>query len=144
MSDRVRILLAEDNAADVYLFRMALETAELNFELVVVENGAAALDYIRGEGAHAGRPIPDLAVLDLSLPKHDGIQVLEAIRRQELFASVPVVVASSSPLPPARLKHEDLRVARYIVKPPNLDDFLKIGGVLKDVLSQSRTKDTER
>ena len=100
----VRILLVEDNTADVYLFRKALLGAELNFELTVIEDGGRAIAFVRGEGEYAGSPVPDLVVLDLSLPKNDGIQVLEAIRATKRFANVPVVITSSSPSPPARLK----------------------------------------
>jgi len=144
MNDPVRIMLVEDNAADVYLFRKALQTAGLNFELTVLENGGAALAFVRGEGEYARRPVPDLAVLDLNLPKNDGIQVLEAIRKEKHFASIPVVVTSSSPSPPTRLKLEHLRVARYIVKPPDLEEFLKIGGTLKEILFQNQAGRVER
>ena len=134
----VRILLVEDNTADVYLFRKALLGVELNFELTVIEDGGRAIAFVRGEGEYANSPVPDLAVLDLSLPKNDGIQVLEAIRATKRFANVPVVITSSSPAPPARLKEEHLQVARYIMKPPDLEDFLQIGRVLKGILLQSQ------
>jgi chemotaxis family two-component system response regulator Rcp1 len=132
--DLVRILLVEDNAADVYLFRKALLRAELTFELMVIEDGAGAMAFVRGEGKYAGNPVPDLAVLDLSMPKNDGIQVLEAIREAKRFANMPVVVTSSSPSPPARLKEEHLQFARYIMKPPDLEEFLQIGAALKEIL----------
>jgi CheY-like chemotaxis protein len=138
--DPVRILLVEDNEADVYLFRKALLSAGLNFELTVIEDGGAAMAFVRGDGHYADAPVPDLAVIDLSLPKNDGIQVLEAIRGTERFADIPVVITSSSGSPPARLKEEHLRVARYIVKPPELEDFLQIGTALKDILLQSQTR----
>ena len=91
-----RILLVEDNEADVYLFRKALQSAGLEFELIVMDDGGKAIEFVRGEGEHAGRAIPDLAVIDLSLPKNDGVQVLEAIRADERFACTPVIVTSSS------------------------------------------------
>jgi CheY-like chemotaxis protein len=133
----VRILLVEDNAADVYLFRKALQGAELNFELMVIEDGGGAIAFVRSESEY-GSPVPDLVVLDLSLPKNDGIQVLEAIRATERFANVPAVVTSSSPSPPARLNDEHLQVVRYIMKPPDLEDFLQIGRALKGILLQSK------
>ena len=139
MSDRpVRILLVEDNEADVYLFRKALAGAELNFELTVIEDGGRAMAFVHGEGEFSGEPVPDLAVLDISLPKNDGIQVLEAIRSDERFADMPVIVTSSSPQPPARLKEEILRVARYIPKPADLEGFLQIGGSSKKHCSTAR------
>jgi CheY-like chemotaxis protein len=134
----VRILLVEDNTADVYLFRKALLAAELYFVMTVIEDGGRAIAFVRGEGEYADSPVPDLAVLDLSLPKHNGIQVLEAIRATKRFANVPVVITSSSPAPPDRLKEEHLQVARYIMKPPDLEDFLKIGRTLKEILLQGQ------
>jgi CheY-like chemotaxis protein len=136
--DPVHILLVEDNAADVYLLRKALTSAGLNFDLTVIEDGAAALTFVRGEGKYAGVPAPDLAVLDLSLPKNDGLEVLEAIRATERFVNMPVVVTSSSPSPPARLKEPHLQPARYLVKPPDLENFLQIGKTLKEILLESR------
>src|ERR1051326_7449108 len=91
MTEPARILLVEDNAADVYLFRKAMTNAELNYELTVIEDGGGAMMFIRAEGRYAGSPVPDLAIIDLSLPKNDGIQVVEAIRQEERFADVPVV-----------------------------------------------------
>jgi CheY-like chemotaxis protein len=106
--------------------------------LTVIEDGARAMAFVRGEGEYASSLVPDLVVLDVSLPKNDGIQVLEAIRSTERFASVPVVITSSSPSPPDRLKEEHLQVARYIMKPPDLEDFLLIGRTLKEILLQSQ------
>jgi CheY-like chemotaxis protein len=138
--ERIHILLVEDNSADVYLFQKALETAELDFELTVIGDGAEALSFIQGEGKYAGSALPDLAVVDLNLPKNDGIQILRAIRQNERFANVPVVVTSSSPSPPLQLKSEQLNVSRYIQKPPDLEDFLQIGVVLRDLLLQSKAR----
>lgn len=139
-----RILLVEDNTADVYLFRKALLAAELNFELMVIEDGGRAIEFVRGEGEYAGSPVPDLVVLDLSLPKNDGIQVLEAIRAAKRFADTPVVMTSSSPSPPARLQEEHLQLASYIMKPPDLEDFLQIGRVLKEILLQRQAGNAGR
>lgn len=135
-----RILLVEDNEADVYLFRKALQSAGLEFELIVMDDGGKAIEFVRGEGEHAGRAIPDLAVIDLSLPKNDGVQVLEAIRADERFACTPVIVTSSSAMPPARLNERHLQVARYITKPPDLEEFLQIGSALKETLLQNRAQ----
>jgi CheY-like chemotaxis protein len=144
MTDAVRILLVEDNDADVYLFRKALSDAELKYDLIVIEDGGRALAFIGDEGKYIGSPVPDLAIIDLSLPKNNGIQVVEAIRQAERFAHVPVVVVSSSARPPAHVNLEHLRVARYITKPPDLESFLQIGAVLKEILVQSQSQRTGR
>ena len=138
------ILLVEDNSGDVYLFRKALLSAGLTVELTVLEDGGAAMAFINGEGKYAGLEVPDLALIDISLPKHDGIQVVEAIRNTERFAQMTVVVTSTSSTPPPRLKQEALRVARYLVKPPDLDSFLQIGTALKEILSGREARGTGR
>jgi len=140
MSDTpaVRILLVEDNNADVYLFRKALQSADLHVELVVIEDGAEALAFVGEDDKYSRSPIPNLAVLDLNLPKNDGIQVLRAMRQNERFAHVPVVVTSSSPSLPLQAETEQLRVSRYIRKPPDLEEFLKIGEILKGVIEEAR------
>lgn len=141
MTDDVfRILLVEDNAADVYLFRKALQGAELQCELTVIADGGKALAHVRGEDEHAGKPVPHLAVIDLNLPKNDGIQVLEAIRAVERFAEMPVVVISSSLSRTARLDEERLRVARRIAKPPNLDEYLRIGEAIREILLRNQSR----
>ena len=79
MLDKVsRILLVEDNEADVYLFRKALETADLQFELTVMGDGAEALAFVRRERKYSASSVPNLVALDLNLPKDGGIQVLRA------------------------------------------------------------------
>ncbi len=141
MSDQVfHILLVEDNSADAYLIRKALENAELNFELLLLEDGAEALAFVRGEGKYAASQAPDLVVLDLNLPKSEGIEVLQAIRQSQRLANLPVVITSSSSSPHERAKAEQLLVERYIMKPPDLEDFLQIGKVLKQVLLENKAR----
>jgi CheY-like chemotaxis protein len=133
MSQIFRVLLVEDNPADAYLFRMALERAQIQVELIVIDDGADALAFVRGEGPHTGREAPHLAVLDLNVPKHEGTEVLAAIRENSDFAKVPVVISSSSAEqggPGAQFP----QVERYIRKPADLEEFLRIGTILKEVL----------
>lgn len=131
----VRIVLVEDNPGDVYLFGLALKETRLNFELTVIEDGAKALALVSEieEGA-----LPDLIVLDLNIPKNDGVEILEAIRNNRRLDDVPVVVASSSPVSVPMGKAERSRVARFVGKPTELDKFLAIGQVFKEVLLESR------
>src|ERR1700722_19735145 len=77
-----RILLVEDNEGDIYFFRKALETADFQFELTVMQDGAEALAFVRREGKYAASPVPNLVVLDLNLPKDGGFQVLKATREK--------------------------------------------------------------
>jgi chemotaxis family two-component system response regulator Rcp1 len=139
-----QILLVEDNDADVYLFRKALETAELQFELTVMRDGAEALAFVRREGKYAASPVPNLVVLDLNLPKDGGIQVLEAIREREPFSNVPVAIVSSSDSPQDRDETGKFGVDRYITKPPDLDEFLAIGQIFRELLSTGSTAVTRK
>ena len=133
-----RILLVEDNSADVYLFRQALKKAELDVELTVIEDGGEALAFARGQGKYAAAPIPDLAVLDLNLPKAGGAAVLAAMRQNEHLSHVPVAVLTSAE-PREKMKPAELGIGRFITKPPDLEDFLHIGQVLKEMLIESKT-----
>jgi CheY-like chemotaxis protein len=128
------ILLVEDNEADVYLLRMALENAGVSFRFTVIEDGAEALAFARSEGKYRDAQVPDVAVLDMNLPKYQGIDVLEGLRRSERFSEVPVVIMTSSTSPEERRRMEPLGVARYLTKPPDLDAFLQIGTIISDVL----------
>lgn len=134
---RFRILVCEDNAADVYLIRHALAHAGVESELTVLEDGAEALAFVRRQQANPDTGVlPHLAILDLNLPKHSGLEILEAIRRDEAFEEMPVVVLSSSSAPRDMERLRQFRVDRYITKPADLDEFLKIGTTLKAMLDR--------
>jgi CheY-like chemotaxis protein len=129
-----RILLVEDNPADIYLFREALKEAGLNFELTVIEDGADGLAFARHQGKYAATPVPDLAVLDLNLPRAGGASVLEAMRQSKALQRVPVFIMTSSAEPREQVRAMELGVERFITKPLDLEDFLQIGHVVKEVL----------
>jgi CheY-like chemotaxis protein len=139
---RAQILMLEDNAADVYLFRKALEDANVNFELTVFKDGRQALEFFRGEGS-AGEQSPDLAVLDVNVPKNDGLEVLQALRKNRRFDRVPVVITSSSPSLPPHSAIGPLENVRYIRKPADLEEFLQIGVILRDILRDSGAQEAK-
>jgi two-component system, response regulator len=98
MSEK-KILLIEDNPSDVGLTRRALEQSHVANEMVVVEDGQDALDYLFASGAYAGRhpaDLPTLVLLDLKLPRVDGLEVLRRLRADERTRRLPVVVLTSS------------------------------------------------
>lgn len=128
------IFVVDDNPADVYLLREAFKQAELNCEITVVEDGAEALRFIRSHEKSGEQPTPDLAVLDLNLPGNQGIEVLEAIRLHRDLGDLPVAVLTSSSAPLERAAVERLKVDRFLIKPPDLEEFLRIGTVLKELL----------
>lgn len=135
---KVHVFVVEDNPADVLLLRMALQHAELDCELTVIDDGREALDFVRQRGQYASAPAPDLAVLDLNIPKNDGLEILEAMRADRAFAEVPVAILSSSSSPRDRAKMEPFRIGRFIAKPPDLDEYLKIGLILKELLLEGK------
>ena len=129
----IEILLAEDNPADIYLIREALKHHQVRAELLVSTDGKDVLEKIQNTETRA----PALIILDLNLPRHDGIEVLEVVRGNPDLAHVPVVVLTSSDSPRDRLNALHLGATRYIRKPSNLNDFLSLGGVFKELLAQS-------
>jgi CheY-like chemotaxis protein len=121
------ILLVEDNPKDVELTLVALQRSRLANEVIVLRDGAEALDYLRCEGEHCQRAKgnPAVVLLDLKLPKVDGLQVLSAIKNHETLRQVPVVMLTSSREESDLLKSYQLGVNAYVVKPVAFDDFLR-------------------
>ena len=128
-----KILVAEDNPADVYLLREAFNVAGEDIELLVVSDGEQALEYVQRQGRFGNAAVPDLVVLDLNLPKSDGGDVLRCIRETPAYADVPVVVLTSSDSPRDRKTAETLGANRFITKPSDLDAFLALGRTLMRV-----------
>lgn len=129
-----RILVIEDNNADVFLLERALNRQARRFELISLADGESALAFIRREGAYADAAIPDLILVDLNLPKRDGEEVLREIRRARHLAGIPVCAWSSSQFRRDRELLAELGVVRFITKPSGLDQFMEIGKTLNDLL----------
>jgi two-component system response regulator len=120
------ILLVEDNPSDVALAKRALEKGRIVNNLVVVEDGQEALDYLRGTGAYEGRDptdLPALTLLDLKLPKIPGLDVLRHIRAHPLLRRTPVVILTSSREEQDLAISYDLGVNSYIRKPVDFNQF---------------------
>ena len=128
-----QILVLEDNPGDVFLLKKALAYADIKFEMTVIDDGSSGLSFARREGKYADF-VPDLAVLDLNLPKGGGLLVLEAMRNSKDLAQLPVVITTSSGAAWERAKGEELKMALFITKPPSLEEYLQIGGTLKTLL----------
>ena len=118
------ILLVEDNPRDAELTMMALERHRISNQVVLAKDGVEALDYLFPEDARS--PLPQLVLLDLKLPKVDGLEVLERIRADERTSHLPVVILTSS------LEERDLvesyqrHVNSYVQKPVNFDQFVSV------------------
>lgn len=132
MKDKV-ILLVEDNPDDEVLTLDALAANRVGNKVEVARNGVEALDYMFGEGAWAGRTVTDLpavVLLDLKLPKIDGLEVLRRIRADERTRMAPVVILTSSNEDEDRLKGYHLGANSYVRKPVDFDEFVKAAGQL--------------
>jgi CheY-like chemotaxis protein len=121
------ILLVEDNPKDVELSLVALGKSQLANEVVVVRDGADALDYLRCEGDYSGRTQgnPAVVLLDLKLPKVDGLQVLEQIKSDPHLQSIPVVILTASREEKDLLRGYRLGVNAYVVKPVSFKEFIE-------------------
>jgi CheY-like chemotaxis protein len=123
------ILLVEDNPRDEELTLVALEDSRIANEVVVTRDGVEALDYLFGTGAYAGRDtsdLPQVILLDLKLPRVDGLEVLERIRSDQRTALVPVVILTSSDEESDLLRSYQLHVNSYIRKPVDFVQFNEV------------------
>lgn len=120
------ILLAEDDPNDAELTLTALAQNKLVNEVVVVRDGAEALDYLHRRGSHAGRAPgnPAVVLLDLKMPKIDGLEVLRQIRADPALRRTPVVVLTSSREERDLVASYDLGVNGYVVKPVDFGEFV--------------------
>jgi CheY-like chemotaxis protein len=122
------ILLVEDNPSDIELTKRALAKSHIANELVVAEDGQAALDYLFGHGQHAGRDVnelPALVLLDLNLPRVDGLEALRQVRADPRTSRLPVVILTTSKEELDVARSYDLGANSYIRKPVDFTQFAK-------------------
>ena len=122
------ILLVEDNASDEKLTLLAFKKCGVANEITVARDGAAALDYLFATGAHAGRDasvLPSVVLLDLKLPKLDGLEVLRRIRADARTKLLPVVVLTSSAEDEDLMNSYSLGANAYVRKPVDFAEFAK-------------------
>src|SRR5947208_16316386 len=126
MSELRRILLAEDNANDVELTLAALKTNRVLNEVVVTRDGAETLDYLWRRNKYAERVggMPVLMLLDLKMPKVDGLEVLREVKSSPDLKTIPVVVLTSSREEQDLMRSYNLGVNAYVVKPVDFRDFM--------------------
>ena len=132
---RFNLLIAEDNLPDVLLVREAIRMEQLPVTVYVVSDGQGAVDFISAANNDPEAPCPDFLLLDLNLPKKSGFEVLQHVRATERCKNVPVVIMTSSDSPGDQARAAALG-AKYFRKPPNYDEFLKLGGMLKQMVEQ--------
>lgn len=127
MSDIRQILLAEDNPHDVELTLAALAEHKLANQVVVVSDGAQALDYLHRRGRYAARAPgnPVVVLLDLKMPKVDGLEVLRVIKTDATLRTIPVVMLTSSREEPDLVRSYALGANAYVVKPVGFREFVE-------------------
>ncbi len=119
-------LLVEDNPGDVRLTCEALTESKVKNNLSIVGDGLEAMAFLRREGKYADAPRPDVILLDLNLPKKNGLEVLAEIKADSSLKRIPVVIVTSSEAEQDVLKTYDLHVNCYVNKPVDLEQFIKV------------------
>jgi len=126
MSHEVEILLVDDSPEDVELTVLALRRNKLSNDIHIAEDGAEALDFLFCRGPYKDRSFshpPKLVLLDLKLPKVDGLEVLKAVRSDERTKAIPIVILTSSKEQRDLIDGYNLGVSAYIQKPVDFDQF---------------------
>jgi CheY-like chemotaxis protein len=122
----IEVLLVEDSPGDVRLTREAFKDAKVHINLHVASDGVEAMEFLNREGRYSAVPRPDLILLDLNLPRKDGREVLEDIKKSPVLKSIPVVILTTSASDEDILRSYSLHANCYITKPVDLDGFLYV------------------
>lgn len=117
------ILLVEDDQMDVMNVQRELRRQNINVPLIHARNGRDALKMLRGEGGEPKIARPDVVMLDINMPRMNGLELLEALRADPEFVGLNVFIMTTSDLDSDRLKAQDLAVSGYIIKPLSFDTF---------------------
>ena len=126
------MLLVEDNPGDVRLTQEALKDGHVLVNLTVASDGVEAMQILRHEGNNAGKPRPDLILLDLNLPKKNGREVLEEIKADDELKRIPVIVMTTSKAEQDIYRAYNLNANCYVTKPVDLDEFLNVVRSIED------------
>ncbi len=138
--DTLQVLLVEDNPGDIRLTQEAFKFGNLQTDLQVVKDGEDALKFLRKEGKFTNVFTPDLILLDLNLPKINGLEVLEALRQDKKFKHTPVIVLTTSSSEEDIVRTHHANANCYITKPFDFDQFLTAVRIINEFwLSQFKT-----
>jgi CheY-like chemotaxis protein len=132
MKKQVKILLVEDNEGDIVLTLEALKVAKVANGVEVVRDGEAALQYLRKEGIYKERETPDLILLDINLPKLDGLEVLMEIKNDAVLTLMPVVILTTSDSEIDVIKSYQHHANCFITKPVDFQKFIEVVHMIKD------------
>jgi len=128
----IDILMVEDDPGDVRLTREALKGSKVLHSLNVVEDGVAALDYLRKVAPYQDAVRPDIVLLDLNLPRKDGREVLSAMKQDAALKTIPVVILTTSQAEEDVLRAYNLNANCYVTKPVDFDQFMRIVRTIED------------
>jgi chemotaxis family two-component system response regulator Rcp1 len=132
------ILIVEDNPPDVFLIRAALKAANIDTPVHVVKDGEQATRFFDQADSDHAAPCPRLVILDINLPRKQGGEVLQHMRRSRKCSEALVVVVSTSESARDRESMITLGANRYFRKPSEYDDFMKLGNMIKELLDNGR------
>jgi len=132
MGKVAEILLVEDNPGDARLTVEAFADGRVKNNLNVVSDGVEAMRYLRNEGEFAGKPKPDIILLDLNLPRKDGREVLAEVKADKDLRKIPIVILTTSRAEEDILRTYDLHANCYITKPVELDSFINVVRTIED------------
>jgi chemotaxis family two-component system response regulator Rcp1 len=138
------IVLVEDTEPDALLVREALEQSGLKFDLRVLDDGEQGIDFVDALDRDAALACPDLFLLDLNLPGKTGRQILERVRQSPACRHVPVVIVTSSASYKDKSQATQLNAAGYFRKPSRLDEFMRLGPYVRDLLTRDRRVEPEQ
>ena len=124
--------MVEDNLGDTILMKVAFKENRVPGNLNVLGDGEQALDYLNRQGKFADAKTPDFILLDLNLPRMGGREFLRQVKREGLFKSIPIIVLTSSKLDSDIREVYEMNANCYIVKPSNLDGYIKTAKIIQD------------
>lgn len=128
----VEILLVEDSPSDADLAMEALQESKVQTCVHVVEDGVEAIAFVRQQGEYADKPRPDLILLDLNLPRKDGREVLAELKADPDFATIPIIVLTTSAADEDILSSYRLHANCYITKPVDFEQFMDIARAIEN------------
>lgn len=128
----IRILMAEDSPSDAALAKEAFKNGKLLNELVIVGDGEECIEYLKKEGQYKDATRPDVLLLDLNMPKKNGLEVLADIKKNDDLKTIPVIILTTSESEHDIIKSYQLQASTYITKPVEFENFLEVAKQIKE------------
>lgn len=132
ISKSLQVLLVEDNEGDVRLIKEAFSESKIDKTFNVARDGEDALNYLYAKGKYTERIKPDIVLLDINLPKKNGFEVLESIKKDPELKKIPVIMLSSSSSEEHVIKSYDLNANCYVTKPVDFDEYIRAVKIIED------------